>query len=278
MSRQELFGIPSSRIKEMSGILQGVDKRLLLTYGAKVIWNLPKILNSRSLSPVYGALSDEDSTFHFFGYDFVVGQKYFSGIREMYCREVYTYLPEMKLGPDDVCVDLGANAGLFSLMAAKVGKRVVSVEAQSGFIPIIQAHLQKNGCLDKAEVLHGIIGSSSGVFSLEERRNTATHYKDHPREYEMAEIVEKCGGSIDFMKMDIEGSEFALFEGDLNWLSNVRRLAMEVHPDFGSPALLTKALKQYDFFTICVDSEQRLVGENGQVDYIYASKEPLSLP
>jgi len=35
---------------------------------------------------------------------------------------------------------------------------------------------------------------------------------------------------VDLLKIDIEGSEFSLFEGECGWLDRVQRITMEVHP------------------------------------------------
>ena len=59
----------------------------------------------------------------------------------------------------------------------------------------------------------------------------------------MSELIASLP-KIDLMKIDIEGSEFALFAEQTKapWLTNVRRIAMEVHPEFGSTASLASTL------------------------------------
>ena len=37
-------------------------------------------------------------------------------------------------------------------------------------------------------------------------------------------------GHVDFLKMDIEGAESAVFAGNLDWLTNVHSILIEVHP------------------------------------------------
>jgi hypothetical protein len=56
----------------------------------------------------------------------------FSGAREMYCRQVYFPSAEFELQAGALVMDLGANAGLFSVPAGRIGWRVIAVEAQRG--------------------------------------------------------------------------------------------------------------------------------------------------
>lgn len=54
---------------------------------------------------------------------------------------------------------------------------------------------------------------------------------------------------IDFLKMDIEGGEFSVFEykSDLTWLNKTRLLAIEIHEDCGSKTEIQNILKDYNY-------------------------------
>jgi hypothetical protein len=52
---------------------------------------------------------------------------------------------------------------------------------------------------------------------------------------------------IALLKVDIEGSEFALFERPQAWLRIVRRIAMEVHPPYGDVDALCARLRGLGF-------------------------------
>jgi hypothetical protein len=76
---------------------------------------------------------------------------------------------------------------------------------------------------------------------------------------------------VDFLKMDIEGAEFAIFRDSVQWLDEVDNLAMEVHNTVGDPAEIIQRLQQKGFRVKWLDdagypTDQRNAG------YIYASK------
>ena len=53
-------------------------------------------------------------------------------------------------------LDVGAGAGVWAILAAKLGaKRVVAVEIEECLIPIIYKHAQENGVADRIEIVHG---------------------------------------------------------------------------------------------------------------------------
>jgi hypothetical protein len=48
----------------------------------------------------------------------------------------------------------------------------------------------------------------------------------------MATLLDTHGiTTVDLLKIDIEGGEQALFDGDIDWLSRVRAIIVEFHPD-----------------------------------------------
>jgi len=65
---------------------------------------------------------------------------------EMYVRKGRTFL------------DVGSGAGVWAILAAKLGaSRVVAVELEEGLIPVIFKHAQENGVADRIEIIHGNI-------------------------------------------------------------------------------------------------------------------------
>jgi hypothetical protein len=60
--------------------------------------------------------------------------------------------------------------------------------------------------------------------------------------------------SIDFLKIDIEGAEFNLFnsEESLKILEFVKILSIEIHPEFGSPNVIWDILKNAGFLLFIV--------------------------
>jgi len=88
----------------------------------------------------------------------------------------------------------------------------------------------------------------------------------------IAQLLEKYGiGNADLVKIDIEGSEFGLFR-ESEWLDNVARVCMEVHPAYGSPGELVAALWERGFTVTVTDSAFRRVRDMGEAVFIYAKR------
>jgi FkbM family methyltransferase len=177
-----------------------------------------------------------------------------AGAREMYCRDVY--LRSGLTIPDaGWVVDLGANRGLFTVMAAMDGARVVAVEAQEGFAPLIHRLLRANGIgAGRVQVEIALAASASatvsvgGVVADDDRWRTASHAGgERPDRVTMPELIQRHGiGRIGLIKVDIEGSEFSLLhrDGDLAWLGLVDQISMEVHPAFGDVTDILQPLRR----------------------------------
>lgn len=57
-------------------------------------------------------------------------------------------------------------------------------------------------------------------------------------------------GQIDLMKMDIEGAEAEVFQGDCSWLDAVSRLAVEIHSKYIDPAPVRDTLRRHGLHRI----------------------------
>jgi FkbM family methyltransferase len=179
----------------------------------------------------------------------------FGGAREMYCRRVYAARPGYAPARGESVVDLGANQGLFSVLAAAAGaSRVIAVEAQRGFAPLLAAHARANGVTDRIELVNALVGAGSGVLASTAARDLASHWGGSVPELTVAELLDRHGlFHVDLMKIDIEGSEFALFD-EPGWLDRVGRIVMEVHPEHGDPAALQRVLAEHGFASVLLDN------------------------
>lgn len=150
----------------------------------------------------------------------------FGLVREIWFRDVY--LGQFELPPAIDCViDLGANRGVFALQACSFARSVIAVEALDRYHEPLRHNLELNG-FKNLHLVQAFVGSDAflaagghTVLALEEV------------------LAMAAGHAIDFMKIDIEGSEFGL---DLSALAQVKRLAMEVHPKWGSTQTLLDGL------------------------------------
>jgi FkbM family methyltransferase len=165
----------------------------------------------------------------------------FSGIREMYARNVYL--------ADDFCIkdgalvlDLGANMGNFTnlALAHHDSVTVIAIEPSLQLNQYFDYSLNLNGWRDRALLLRGFIGM------LPDEVGNDDSYKG-ARVIAQNEILSYCNGRrIDFMKCDIEGGEYH-FLTDHRLLDNTDMLAIEIHAFAGKPKDFILFIKEIGF-------------------------------
>jgi hypothetical protein len=105
-----------------------------------------------------------------------------------------------------------------------------------------------NGVKEKVALEWGLIGSKTGIFSDDVNVKQASHYLRQPPELDIVSLFRKHHmDQVDFLKMDIEGSEFALFEDHEAWLPRVKAMSMEIHLDYGSVDGVLQLLRNNGF-------------------------------
>jgi FkbM family methyltransferase len=247
----------------------------LLEFTARLVGNGRRVRKARSLAAVDEAMGSRARSFRVGGETVRLEGALYGGAREIYGRRVYFALPGFELRGSDVVVDLGANVGVFTTLAAKRCARVIAVEAQSRFLEEIERHARLNGCADKVTAVCGLIGAGTGVFSDVNRLRAGSHYALEPPRLTMPEVLERGGvDRVDFLKVDIEGSEFDLFSGDIPWLERVGRIAMEVHAGFGRPETLARRLRAHRFSVWLTDNRGVVVDAIDEPSgYLFARRE-----
>lgn len=163
----------------------------------------------------------------------------FGLLREIWLRNIYFRHFEM---PDKVgcVVDLGANRGIFALQAAAIAEQVIAVEALEKYRSSFHHNLELNG-LANVELIHAMVGGDA--FLQGEGRNIG-----------LGELLARARAPVDFLKVDIEGSEFEL---DWSTVSDVSRIAMELHPEWGSPPDLVAQIASLGFECRTFDEAMR---------------------
>ena len=186
----------------------------------------------------------------------------FGTIREMFARDCYFSCLNLPATTDSV-LDLGANRGVFSLLALKLmgAKRVIGVEPSAKYEPVVRLLLDANGLNPSRSVRYNrFVGSRSSE-------------KANPASVVSVETIceEQKIARLDMVKIDIEGWEKDLF-GEPEWLSRVDNLAMEVHPKMaGDLTCIPAALQHYGFRFRMVNQE----GEPRDVNhamFLYGSR------
>jgi hypothetical protein len=148
-------------------------------------------------------------------------------------------------------VDLGASLGPFSIAAAVLGARVVAVDINKESLAKLKQQAAWNRCLEKITVILSAVGPQTGMCTEEIKQVPALRFD--------ALLEQNAISSVDFLKIDIEGSEFDLLTHDNEWLRSVRKIAMEVHPEYGDPKGLEEILVSFGFEVFMKDLDGRVV-------------------
>lgn len=241
--------------RELTALVRSLPPRVAAGYLVNVARTLPDIIRTRSLRPAdarYGPDLIELPT---------VGLRWPAAnlglIRELVVRRVYEAVPGFSVHTGQHVVDLGANTGLFTCMAAAQGAHVLAIEAQPGFVDVIQANVRTNRLGDRVTALWGLVGSGTGVLGSEDGRNRASHMRGlTPPTLDLAAVLDAHGlDRVDLMKMDIEGSEFDLFSGPTPWLARVHRIVAEAHAHHGDVLALVARLRSAGFDVLRLGSD-----------------------
>jgi FkbM family methyltransferase len=136
---------------------------------------------------------------------------------------------------DDIktIIDLGANIGVSSalFLSRWPGARVIAVEPDPGNYALLRSNLS----LYNAQCIQGAVWSRHTSLALSRpsgnRREWGTEVAEgtgEVRAYTMDELVSAVG-IVDFLKINIEGSEKAIFDGDTSWIARVRNICVSLH-------------------------------------------------
>jgi FkbM family methyltransferase len=154
-------------------------------------------------------------------------------LREVWLDECYRLPFDLKV---EMAVDLGANIGLTSLwMAKRLGcARILALEPSAANAELARLNLSQNGA--PAEVIEAAVGPRDGTtrFAESESSNQCRVGEGTVQVplLSMATVLARLpeGATVDLVKLDIEGGEQELLDGDVAWLDRVRSLIVEFHP------------------------------------------------
>lgn len=237
-----------------------------LRYLARALWATPGVLAERNLRPVDRASRGVLGLRHpvtgqavrvdleaFRSIDEDEGSFAFGLVREIWFRDLY-FGPFELPARFDCVIDLGANRGLFTLLAAAMSDHVVAVEALAKYRAPLEAILRANN-LENVTIVNAFIGADA---MLDAEGATMVG---------LGQLVASCPGtSVDLLKIDIEGSEFGL---DFGALGPVKRLAMEVHPAWGDVQSLLGDLESAGMTCRLRDGSLRATGDTAEAEFIF---------
>jgi FkbM family methyltransferase len=171
-----------------------------------------------------------------------------------------------------VLFDFGANIGLSSLALCNSipsVQKIISVEAEKENYGVLKKNCNIwNEVFDKSFIpVQGIISGNENfmnqVENLQEGYSASGTFvykkvdgciNESMKSITPHNLLKKfdIGNQVIICKIDIEGGEYELFEGDTSWLENVAYLSIEIHDRFSVNSIKSsinflKALLKYDF-------------------------------
>lgn len=225
---------PLRLLNEVAQVRRLLGTREALRYLGCVARRLPQVWARRSLAPA-DQLMTSPLRLHTETGPLLLHSGDFGVVREIFGQRCYAFADWIHRSR--TFLDLGANEGLFSLyaLAAHPANRVTAVEAQAHLCERLRANLRRNGFDSRARVIQARAGGPNPQLEA---------LPDTPPALAMAELIGP-DTRLDFLKVDIEGSEFALFASCQDWIARVRFIAMEIHPEAGDVPALRRRLEEH---------------------------------
>lgn len=152
-------------------------------------------------------------------------------VREVWVEDTYRAAPRKIQG--GVVIDLGANVGVFTLMAAKLGAaRVIACEPNHDNFERLKVNISLNPALATViEPRHVAVHASRGTVRIDGAWGAARvgENGDEIASVPLADVVGDAP-EIAFLKVDVEGSEFAIIEAaPVELIGRCKWIAMELH-------------------------------------------------
>lgn len=135
-------------------------------------------------------------------------------------------------------LDLGSNIGLTALHYRRIWPKaqIVGLEMDSDNFNVAVENLQDEDVL----LINYAVSDSSGRIYYDKKRDSQQCYRiskvqtkksiqGYSMSLDMALDYLNIGGVVDFVKMDIEGTELDIISGSGAWGSRIRNLLVEVH-------------------------------------------------
>lgn len=227
-------------ILKVCGFVSGIQWLLF------IFLTLPQCIKHRNLQPAdklfgEGPIKVKSK----YGYVNLVGGQIFSSIREIWVRKVYTKNNYVTIPDEGVVVDLGANVGAFTMLAlanSKAGK-VIAVEPNEELNRLFRRQIEFN-LFSPRVTLHRFF---IGFRSAKQKQMLNNPYSKDAQFITQNEFIDLNNLSrIDFLKCDIEGSEFDFIQ-DTSLLQITNQLAIEIHDFAGDRNIFISKLKELGF-------------------------------
>ena len=181
------------------------------------------------------------------------------------------------LRPDDVFYDIGANVGVYSLLAAATGASEIH-----GFEPSPETHRRYmrnvaiNGLGSRIHAHCVALGETDGEVRFTRGSDTTNHVVAEGELNADHDVVQKkrlddffVAGKASFMKLDVEGFEIAVLDGAAKALQDPQLIGLLVEDDgytkrYGEMRRAPAELAQYGFHPYLYDPFTRTLMPRNQ--------------
>ena len=229
-----------NKIVKVCGFVTGI-KWLLF-----IFLTLPQCIKYKNLQPAdkmfgEGPISVKTK----YGSVKLSGGQIFSSIREIWVRNVYTKNNYISIPDSGVVVDLGANVGAFTMLALanSTKSKVIAVEPNSEFNKLLLRQVNYNNLNNRVTLHRYFIGLASPT-QKEMLKDPGSKEAQFITQKEFIELNNL--DRIEFLKCDIEGSEFD-FINDTSLIQITEQLAIEIHDSAGDRNVFINKLQELGF-------------------------------
>ena len=151
-------------------------------------------------------------------------------IRQLFGDNLYSFMTDKK---DPLILDCGAHVGLASLYFKDhyPAARIKAYEADAAIADLCRANASAFGFAD-IEVVHAAVWTHDRGVQFDHSNDDAGHVVEGSAAQRVPSVRLKsilADTSVDFLKLDVEGAEFELFEDCADELARVSRMVIEVH-------------------------------------------------
>lgn len=259
-------------LTEYSALSRVLEQRDMFSLTRAIAANAPEILRTRKLTVVDAAMS-RNLAIRFDKYRIVLpiadidriltvqnDNPTFGNLREIYARNCYLRFLRPRR-PLRAVLDLGANRGMFSLLALVTlgAETAVGVEPTVVYESVYRLLLESNRCNPARAPRYLKFISSPSLERQNPEQNVSIQTVLREQNIERFNLV----------KIDIEGHEKALF-AEPEWLANVDDLCMELHHHVGELSSIPRALDHYGFAYRLTDQHGK-PADMSNATFLYAS-------
>ncbi|NQV44724.1 MAG: FkbM family methyltransferase [Rhodospirillales bacterium] len=151
----------------------------------------------------------------------VIFNSAYDGYKRLLEARTLSYL-EKWVTPDSIVIDVGANAGFFTVQFAKwLGPQgaVIAIEPEANNVTRLQKAIKKQNCEDRVTIIQAVAAEKAGMLRL-------CINPDHPGDHRIGDsgiaipavtldelVKEQESTKISFIKIDVQGAEIRVLRG-----------------------------------------------------------------